>query len=747
MNDLWRALRYLRKYWGTTLGAFLSLLIVTATNLFSPQLLRLVIDQGISAQNLSVILLTSLGLLGVAIVRDSFTFTQSYWSERASQGAAYDMRNAIFTRLEHLSFSYHDKAQTGQLMTRVTNDVETVRAFTGNGILQLLNAVVMLIGSATILLLTNWEPALVAQLIRPGILGIFLFFVTKIGPRFRIVQQRLGNLNTVLQENLAGVRVVKAFVREAYEQERYRNANTSLLQENLAVVRGTALTFPLIFFISNLGTLAVIWLGGEQVIGGSLSIGELVAFTSYLRFLLLPVFILGSTITSLSQSAASAHRIFEIIDAPIEVKDKPDAVILPPTQGSVIFEDVSFRYAGSETLSLTDVSFVAEPGQTVAILGRTGSGKSTIINLIPRFYDVTSGSVSIDGYDVRDVTLESLRSQIGIVLQESTLFSGTIRENIAYGRSNASEEEVEEAAKAAQAHDFIIGFPDGYTTIVGERGVGLSGGQRQRIALARALLLNPPLLILDDSTSAVDAETEYQIQQALPPVVGRVVFDHVNFAYNADDEKPDFVLHDINLTVEPGQTIAFVGETGAGKSTLISLIPRFYDVTSGKVTIDGYNVHDVTLASLRKQIGLVQQDTYLFSGSVADNLRYGRLDATDEEVEAAAKTASAHDFIMTLPQGYKTILGERGSGLSQGQRQLLAFARTVLASTRILILDEATSSIDTRTEELIQEALKRLLKGRTSFVIAHRLSTIRDATTVIVIDKGQIAESGTHVNS
>ena len=232
--------------------------------------------------------------------------------------------------------------------------------------------------------------------------------------------------------------------------------------------------------------------------------------------------------------------------------------------------------------------------------------------------------------------------------------------------------------------------------------------------------------------------------QPLPPVVGRVVFDHVNFAYNADDAKPDFVLRDINLTVEPGQTIAFVGETGAGKSTLISLIPRFYDVTSGKVTIDGYNVHDVTLASLRKQIGLVQQDTYLFSGSVTDNLRYGRLDATDEEVEAAAKTASAHDFIMTLPQGYKTILGERGSGLSQGQRQLLAFARTVLAGTRILILDEATSSIDTRTEELIQEALKRLLKGRTSFVIAHRLSTIRDATTVIVIDKGQIAESGTH---
>ena len=232
--------------------------------------------------------------------------------------------------------------------------------------------------------------------------------------------------------------------------------------------------------------------------------------------------------------------------------------------------------------------------------------------------------------------------------------------------------------------------------------------------------------------------------QPLPPVVGRVVFDHVNFAYNAEATKPDFVLHDINLVVEPGQTIALVGETGAGKSTLVSLIPRFYDVSTGKVTIDGNNIHDVTLASLRKQIGLVQQETYLFSGSVADNIRYGRLDATDEKVEAAAKAVSVHDFILSLPQGYKTNLGERGSGLSQGQRQLLAFARTVLADARILILDEATSSIDTRTEELIQQALKTLLKGRTSFIIAHRLSTIRDATSVIVIDNGQIVESGSH---
>ncbi len=515
MGDLGRALGYLRKYWATALGAFLSLLIVTATNLVTPQILRIVIDQGISAKNLAIVLYASLGLLAIAIVRDLCSFTQSYWSEKASQGATYDIRNAIFTRLERLSFSYHDKAQTGQLMTRITSDVENVRNFTGAGILQLLNAIVMLLGSATILLVSNWRLASLALLMVPAIFAVFFVFLIRVGPRFRIVQQKLGNLNTILQENLAGVRVVKAFVREPYEHDRYFTANDDLLQENLGIVRSSSLAFPLIFFISNLGTLAVIWFGGSQVISGSLSIGALVAFNSYLSFLLMPVFILGSTITSLTQSAASAKRVFEVVDAPIEVKDASDAITLPPLQGRVNFEKVVFRYAGSETLTLDDISFVAQPGQTVAILGRTGSGKSSIINLIPRFYDVTEGRVLVDGDDVRTVTLASLRSQIGIVLQETNLFSGTIRDNIAYGRPDATQQEVEDAAQAAQAHSFIMSFPAGYDTLVGERGVGLSGGQKQRIAIARALILNPALLILDDSTSAVDAETEFQIQQAL----------------------------------------------------------------------------------------------------------------------------------------------------------------------------------------------------------------------------------------
>jgi ATP-binding cassette, subfamily B, multidrug efflux pump len=550
MGDLWRALGYLRKYWLVTLGAFASLLVVTFTSLITPQILQVLINRGISASNLSVILNASLLLLLVAAIRNLFTFTQGFWSEKASQSAAYEMRNAIFARLENLSFSYHDQAQTGQLMTRVTSDVDTVRNFTGNGLLQLVYAIVLLFGSAIILLLMNWRLALIVLTIVPAILTIFLFFLRRIGPRFRVVQQKLGNLNTILQENLAGVRVIKAFVREPYEVARYRSANDDLLQENLTIVRGTSLSFPLIFFIANLGTLAVIWFGGAQVIGGQLNIGQLVAFNSYLTYLLMPVFILGSTLTSITQSAASAHRVFEVIDTPIEVADKPDAIALTHLHGRVEFENVSFRYAGSEIMTLANVSFVTEPGQTVAVLGKTGSGKSSIINLIPRFYDVTDGKVMVDEYDVRDVTLVSLRSFIGIVLQETNLFSGTIRENIAYGLPGATQEEIEAAARAAQAHSFITSFPTGYETIVGERGVGLSGGQKQRIAIARALLLNPSILILDDSTSAVDAETEYQIQQALQTLMENrtsfIIAQRISTVRNAN----------LILLIEEGQLIA-----------------------------------------------------------------------------------------------------------------------------------------------------------------------------------------------
>jgi len=506
-------------------GAIVSLLLVTAANLAIPQIIRWVIDYGITPGNMQVIIVSALGMVGLALIRGVFNFTQSYWSEKASQNVAFDVRNDLFDKIQSLSFSYHDRAQTGQLMTRLTSDVEMVRQFTGMGLFQFINAVIMIVGSAALMLILNWRLALIALATIPLMLALIGRFMMTVRPLFEQVQARLGTLNTVLQENLAGVRVIKAFAREPFEADRFQVANQAYLKINLQTVRAFAGNFPLIFFIFNLGTLAIVWVGGNMAIEEGLSIGELAAFITYLNFMIFPIMMIGMLGAMIARSTASARRVFDILDAESEVTDRPDAVPLPPIQGRVAFEGVSFRYLGGERDILSDVSFVAEAGQTLAILGATGSGKSTIINLIPRFYDVTNGRVTVDGYDVRQVTLDSLRSQIGIVLQETTLFSGTIRDNIAYGRPEASDEEVVEAAKAAQAHDFILEMPDGYQTRVGERGVGLSGGQRQRIAIARALLVDPRVLILDDSTSSVDAETEYQIQQALERLmVGRTSF-------------------------------------------------------------------------------------------------------------------------------------------------------------------------------------------------------------------------------
>ena len=538
MKSLSRSLAYLRQYWITALGALLSLLLVNTANLITPQLLRVLIDQGITPLNLGLVWVVAAGLVGVAVIRGIFNFLQGYWSEVTSQGVAYDLRNTIFEKLQKLSFSYHDRAQTGKLMTRMTSDVELVRMFVGTGLLQMLSAFVMLLGTIAFMFAMNWMLTLVILGLVPIIATVLLIFVGRIMPISKTVQQRLSELNTILQENLAGIRVVKAFARQDYELDRYNAKNEELFNVNLDMLKIFTALFPLVFFFANLGTVGVVWMGGLQVISEQLTLGELVAFTGYLGFLLMPMFMMGMIGAMLSRAEASAQRLLEVIDARSEVVDKPDALPLTTSKGRVVFENVFFRYFGSEQDVLSDVSFVAEAGQTVAILGETGSGKSTIINLIPRFYDVTNGSVQIDGHDLRDVQLETLRAQIGIVLQDSTLFSGTIRENIAYGRPEATLDEVIVAAKAAQAHEFILELENRYDTVVGERGVGLSGGQKQRIAIARALLVDPKILILDDSTSSVDAETEYKIQQALQKLMedrtSFVIAQRISTVRNAD---------------------------------------------------------------------------------------------------------------------------------------------------------------------------------------------------------------------
>jgi ATP-binding cassette subfamily B protein len=450
-----------------------------------------------------------------AALRGVFAFLQAFWAEKNSQAVAYDLRNDLYAKIQRLSFSYHDRNQTGQLMIRATDDVEKVRLFIGQGLLQSVGAIILLIGTVVILFSTNASLAWTSIPLLPIAIVLFGVFGAVAQPMFTRLQVKLSSLNTILQENLAGIKVIKAFTRERQQQDRFRASADDLMAQAISVARLFTFLFPVIFLLANLGQAAILYVGGKQIISGLLSLGEWQEFSLYLIYLFFPIAHLGVIITQFGQAAASADRIFEIIDARSEIADRPGAVALPAVQGRVRFENVTFRYFGSGDPVLKDVSFEALPGERIALLGATGSGKSTIINLLPRFYDPSEGRITIDGYDLRDLRLDSLRKQIGIVLQETTLFSGSVRDNIAFGRPEARQDDVLAAAKAAQAHDFIMSFPDGYDTHVGERGVTLSGGQKQRVAIARALLLGPRILILDDSTSSVDLATEALIQAAL----------------------------------------------------------------------------------------------------------------------------------------------------------------------------------------------------------------------------------------
>jgi ATP-binding cassette subfamily B protein len=423
-------------------------------------------------------------------------------------------------------------------MIRATDDVEKVRLFIGQGLIQLVGALGLLAGTLLIMFTSNFRLALAVLPILPIALVLFMIFGGVSQPLFVKVQARLSALNTILQENLAGIKVVKAFTQERSEQVKFERAADDLMQQGITVARLFAFLFPLVFLVANLGQASTLYFGGRQILAGTLSLGEWQEFSLYLVYLFLPVAQLGFIITQLGQASASAGRIFEILDARSDVTDKPGAMVLPPVTGHIRFENVTFRYFGGGEPVLKNVSFEALPGQTVALLGATGSGKTTIINLLPRFYDPSEGRITIDGHDLRDVTLDSLRSQTGIVLQETTLFAGSIRDNIAFGKPDASQQDVEAAAKAAAAHEFILSFPQGYDTPVGERGATLSGGQKQRIAIARALLVDPRILILDDSTSSVDLATEAHIQAALDRLMkGRtsfVIAQRISTVMNAD---------------------------------------------------------------------------------------------------------------------------------------------------------------------------------------------------------------------
>ena len=523
-SSLWRSFLFLKKYRHIAVSVYLLALAVNVLSILIPQTIRWIIDAGIIRQDMSVLLWSLAGLIGLTIVKGAFDFVLGRWTEVASQGVAYDVRNAIYDKLSSLSFAYHDQAQTGQLLARSISDVERIRFLTGRAILRLFQSSTLMLFTFVALLLMNPSLAVLSMLLMP----LLAYVAWRFGRRFRPLslelQHQLAEMTTVLEQNLRGAKIVKAFAQEDAEIARFERQNQKWFELARQQVIVQTRHIPLLDFIASLSSVIIIWLGGRLVIENQLTIGELVAFTTYLGQLISPVRRLGMIIPALAMASASGERIFTILDAQSEVNDAPDAIELPPIEGKVRFENVSFSYFNQRSV-LDQLSFEAGAGEVVALLGETGSGKSTVINLIPRFYDVSGGRIRVDGYDIRDVTLNSLRDQIGIVLQETVLFAATIRENIAFGLETVTEAQVIEAAKAAQAHDFIMAMPRGYDTDVGERGVTLSGGQKQRIAIARALLKDPRILLLDDATSSVDTETERLIQIALERLMrGRTSF-------------------------------------------------------------------------------------------------------------------------------------------------------------------------------------------------------------------------------
>ncbi len=523
LQVLRRVYGYLKPYWKHAAGAYASLLLILALSMLIPQFIRWIIDTGIEGRRLDVLTWSALALLGLTLIKGVLNFLQGRLSETASQNVAFDLRNEIQKKLTQLSFSFHDQSETGELLSRAVQDVERIRFLTGRATIRLLEGVLILVITMVVMLVMDYRLALLIFATIPFLVYQALHFGTRYRPLSLQVQKQLAVLTTAVEQNLRGSKVVRAYAQEKAEIELFERENRRWFDLSVTAARMQAVNAPLLIMIANLGTAAIILYGGVQVIHGRLTIGEVIAFITYLGQLIEPVRRLGMIIPATAIAGASAERIFDILDTVSEVKDEPGAKPIGKIEGRVRFEHVSFNYGVRKVLR--DIDFEVMPGQRVALLGSTGSGKSSIINLIPRFYQPTAGRILIDGIDIQKVTLQSLRSQIGIILQETILFAATVRENIAFGSVNASDEEIIRAARAAQAHDFIMQLPEGYQTRIGERGQTLSGGQKQRLAIARALLLDPRILILDDATSSVDTDTEFLIQQAFARVMqGRTTF-------------------------------------------------------------------------------------------------------------------------------------------------------------------------------------------------------------------------------
>jgi ATP-binding cassette subfamily B multidrug efflux pump len=540
MQPLRRLFPYVRAYWRRAALALLLLSVLVVLDLAIPRLIQRLIDQGINAQNRQVVIQTSVIMLAISVVGALIAIGNNILSVQVGEGVARDVRKATFNKIQSLSYGNLDRRQTGELMVRLTSDVTAFKMLVQVTLRIGTRAPLLMLGSLILMIRTS--PALAFNLLPLLVVTAIaiILFVGRMEPLFRAMQARLDRLNTVLQENIAGVRLVRSFARADFETSRFEESNQAYTVGSVRVMRFMAVMGPTLTLFVNIGVVMVIWVGGLQAIAGNLTEGQIVAFVNYLMTMMIPLILMTMLSNVWASGMASARRIDDVLDTRPEILDAPDAVSFPDgVEGRVVFKDVGFHYQDGSGIPVLDrINLTIEPGQTVAFLGATGSGKSTLVDLVPRFYDVTEGQVLIDGIDVRRLRQADLLAHIGIVPQEARLFSGTVRDNIRYGDPSAGDEAVAGAARAAQADDFVEAMPQGYGSAVEPRGANFSGGQKQRLTIARALLMNPSILILDDSTSSVDVETETRIQQALESLPGRrttlVVAQRISTVLNAD---------------------------------------------------------------------------------------------------------------------------------------------------------------------------------------------------------------------
>jgi len=533
-----RLLVYLKPYWKMVILAPLLMVIEVVCDLSQPTLLAKIVDDGIAKGDIDLIIRTGLLMVGVAFIGMIGGVGCTIASSIASQGFGADLRSAVFRKIQSFSFSNLDRFKPSTLITRLTNDITQLQQLVLMSLRIVVRAPLLFLGGILMAVSINSRLSTILFIAIPLQIIAFLYLMKKGFPLFTIMQQKIDRVNAVIRENLAGIRVVKAFVREDMEKSRFNSANEDLMNTSIRAFMPIITLMPFIMLVMNLSVVAVLWFGGLLVARENMHVGEIMAFINYLTQILFSLMMIGNIFIFISRASASTKRVSEVLDTEVDIENSANPDTNPITEGEVIFSDVSFIYDGTgEDPVLEDISFTAYPGETVAIIGTTGSGKSTLVSLIPRLYDVTKGRILIDGRDVREIDIDVLRSAISIVLQETILFSGTIKENILWGNEFATDEEVIEIAKIAQAHDFIMSFPDGYDTQIGQRGVDLSGGQKQRIAIARALIKKPIILILDDCTSAVDLATERRILRGLKSISRCTTFiiaQRISTVMNAD---------------------------------------------------------------------------------------------------------------------------------------------------------------------------------------------------------------------